>query len=38
MTSSMTLRTVAAFAQSGLKPELLAQIDEALRAIPEQAE
>lgn len=38
MTSSMTLRTVAAFAQSGLKPELLIQIDEALRAIPEQTE
>ena len=38
MTSSMTLRTVAAFAQSGLKPELLVQIDEALRAIPEQTE
>lgn len=35
MTSGMTLRAVAAFAQSGLTPELLAQIDEELRAISE---
>lgn len=37
MTSGMTLRAVAAFAQSGLTPALLAQIDEELRAIPERA-
>lgn len=38
MTSGMTLRSVAAFAQSGLTPELLAQIDEELRAISKPAE
>lgn len=38
MTSGMTLRAVAGFAQSGLTPDLLAQIDEELRAISEPAE
>lgn len=38
MTSGMTLRAVAAFAQFDLSPELLAQIDEDLRAISEPTE
>ena len=37
MTSGMTLRAVARFARSGLTPELLAQIDEELRALPDDA-
>ena len=35
MTARMTLRCVASFAQSGLKPETLAAIDDELRAIPD---
>lgn len=38
MTSGMTLRAVAAFVQFDLSPELLAQIDEELRAIAEPTE
>ena len=34
MTRCMSLRAVAAFAQSGITPELLDQIDLELRAIP----
>lgn len=34
MTCCMSLRAVAAFAQSGLTPELLNQIDRELREIP----
>lgn len=34
MTRCMSLRTVASFAQSGLTPELLDQIDAELREIP----
>lgn len=34
MTRCMSLRAVAAFAQSGLTPEVLSQIDEELRQIP----
>ena len=35
MTARMSLRCVASFAQSGLKPETLAAIDDELRAIPD---
>ena len=34
MTRCMSLRAVAAFAQSGLTPEMLEQIDSELREIP----
>ena len=34
LTRCMSLRAVAAFAQSGLTPEVLSQIDEELRQIP----
>ena len=34
MTRCMSLRAVAAFAQSGLTPEVLSQIDEELHQIP----
>ena len=35
MTARMSLRCVASFAQSGLKPETLAAIDDELREIPD---
>lgn len=35
MTARMRLRCVASFAQSGLKPETLAAIDDELREIPD---